>query len=151
MLFSYNFFTFSQPFSQLPYKFYNRKIQNIHLTQPKIKIKMEWVRRSGFEEWVFRVSGMGVVGCNQIRLSLNKKKWRGWLSWRGLRTTPYGLGITRRRWRGLPTRVGLNRWVYASNKKEGRGTEQSPLRGGDENSNLTGKDELQVACAGALS
>ena len=37
----------------------------------------EWVRRSGFEEWVLWVSGMGVVGCNQIGLSLNKKKWRG--------------------------------------------------------------------------
>ena len=37
----------------------------------------EWVCRSGFEEWVFWVLGMGVVGCNQIRLSLNKKKWRG--------------------------------------------------------------------------
>ena len=35
MLFSYKFFTFSQ----LPNKFYNRKFQNIHLTQPKIKIK----------------------------------------------------------------------------------------------------------------
>ncbi|KAL0000008.1 hypothetical protein SO802_019610 [Lithocarpus litseifolius] len=32
-----------------------------------------WVRRSRFEEWVFWVSGMGVVGCNQIGLSLNKK------------------------------------------------------------------------------
>ena len=35
MLFSYKFFIFSQ----LPNKFYNRKFQNIHLTQPKIKIK----------------------------------------------------------------------------------------------------------------
>ena len=39
MLFSYKFFTFSHLFSQLPNKFYNRKFQNIHLTQPKIKIK----------------------------------------------------------------------------------------------------------------
>ena len=35
MLFSYKFFTFSQHSN----KFYNRKFQNIHLTQPKIKIK----------------------------------------------------------------------------------------------------------------
>ena len=35
MLFSYKIFTFSQ----LPNKFYNRKFQNIHLTQSKIKIK----------------------------------------------------------------------------------------------------------------
>ena len=40
MLFFYKFFTFSQPFSQLPNKFYIRKFQNIHLTQPKIKIKI---------------------------------------------------------------------------------------------------------------
>nr|POE57197.1 hypothetical protein CFP56_01853 [Quercus suber] len=33
---------------------------------------------------------MGVVGCNQIGLSLNKKKWRG------LQTTPCGLGIAQR-------------------------------------------------------
>ena len=44
-------------------------------------------------------------------------------------------------------RVGLNRWVYASKKKEGRGTEHSPSRGGDEDGDLTGEDELQVACA----
>ena len=48
----------------------------------------EWVRQSGFEEWVFGVSGMGVVGCNLIGLSLNKKKWRG------LQMMPCGLGIT---------------------------------------------------------
>ena len=39
MLFSYKIFTFSHLFSQLPNKFYNRKFQNIHLTQQKIKIK----------------------------------------------------------------------------------------------------------------
>ena len=55
MLFSYKFFTFSQPFSQHPNKFYYRKFQNIHLTQPKIKIKTlikrkkEWDRRE--TEW----------------------------------------------------------------------------------------------------
>ena len=58
-----------------------------------------------------------------------------------------GLGIARRRLRGLPTRVGLNRWVYASNKKEGRGTKHSPSHGGDEDGDLTGEDELQVVCA----
>ena len=67
MLFSYNFFTFSQPFSQLPYKFYNRKIQNIHLTQPKIKIKMEWVRWSG-----------GFVG---VGLRNGFSGFQGWLWW----------------------------------------------------------------------
>ena len=55
-----------------------------------------WVRWSGFEEWVFWVSGMGVVGCNQIGLSLNKKKWRRRRSWKGLQMTPCGLGIARR-------------------------------------------------------
>ena len=44
-------------------------------------------------------------------------------------------------------RVGLNRWVYASNKKEGRGIEHSPTCGGDEDGDLTGEDELLVACA----
>ena len=39
MQFSYKCFIFSQPFSQLPIKFYNRKFQNTHLAQPKIKIK----------------------------------------------------------------------------------------------------------------
>ena len=39
MLFSYKIFTFSQPFFQLLNKFYNKKFQNIHLTQPNIKIK----------------------------------------------------------------------------------------------------------------
>ena len=48
-------------------------------------------------------------------------------------------------------RVGLNRWVYASKKKEGRGIEHSPSRGGDKDGDLTGEDELQVACACALS
>ena len=55
MLFFYKFFTFSQPFSQHPNKFYYIKLQNIHLTQPKIKIKTlrkrkkEWDRRE--KEW----------------------------------------------------------------------------------------------------
>ena len=44
----------------------------------------EWVRQNGLKEWVFWVLGMGVVGCNQVGLSLNKKKWRGQRSWRGL-------------------------------------------------------------------
>ena len=43
MLFSYNFFTFFQ----LSNKFYNRKIQNIHLTQPKIKIKTSFIHKLG--------------------------------------------------------------------------------------------------------
>ena len=90
---------------------------------------------------------MGVVGCNQNGLSLNKKKWRGQRSWRGLQTTPCGLGIAQRRWRGLLIRVVLNRWVYASNKKEGRGIEHSPTCGGDEDGDLTGEDELRAACA----
>ena len=51
MLFSYKFFTFSQPFSQHPNKFYYRKFQNIHLTQPKIKIKTLIKRK---KEWDWR-------------------------------------------------------------------------------------------------
>ena len=47
MLFSYKIFTFSQPFSQLLNKFYNRKFQNIYLTQPKIKIKTFFVHKLG--------------------------------------------------------------------------------------------------------
>ena len=43
MLFSYKIFTFSQ----LPNKFYNRKILNIHLTQPKIKIKTSFIHKLG--------------------------------------------------------------------------------------------------------
>ena len=35
MLFSYKIFTFFQPFSQLPNKFYNRKFQYIKLTKQK--------------------------------------------------------------------------------------------------------------------
>ena len=35
MLFSYKIFTFSQPFSQIPNKFYNRKFQYIQLTKQK--------------------------------------------------------------------------------------------------------------------
>ena len=47
MLLSYKFYTFSQPFSQLPNKFYGRKFQNIHLTQPKIKIKTYFIHKLG--------------------------------------------------------------------------------------------------------
>ena len=41
MLFSYKIFTFSQ----LSNKFYNRQFQNIHLTQPKIKIKTFFIHK----------------------------------------------------------------------------------------------------------
>ena len=41
MSFSYKFYTFSQH----PNKFYNRKFQNIHLTQPKIKIKTSFIHK----------------------------------------------------------------------------------------------------------
>ena len=43
MLFSYKFYTFSQ----LLNKFYNRKFQNIHLTQPKFKIKISFIHKLG--------------------------------------------------------------------------------------------------------
>ena len=97
---------------------------NIHLNFA------EWVRHSGFEEWVFGVSGMGVVGCNLIGLSLNKKKWRG------LQTMPCGLGIT---WRtslvlgGLRTRSILGGSVLGGDNVDG------------------GADELPTATMGAIS
>ena len=52
LLFSYIFFTFSQPFSQLPNKFYNRKFQNIHFNTTKnqnknIEQEEERVRSEG--------------------------------------------------------------------------------------------------------
>ena len=47
LVFSYQFFTFFQPFSQLPNKFYYKKIKNIHLTQPKIKIKTSFIHKLG--------------------------------------------------------------------------------------------------------
>ena len=59
MLFSYKFFTFSQLFSQHPNKFYYRKIQNIHLTQPKIKIKTLSKRK---KEWDWREKERQIEG-----------------------------------------------------------------------------------------
>ena len=90
----------------------------------------EWVRQSGFEEWVFWVLGMGVVGCNLIGLSLNEKKWRG------LQMMPCGLGIARRTSSvlgGLRTRSILGGSVLGNDDLDG------------------GVDELPVATMGAIS
>ena len=66
MSFSYKCFTFSQPFSQFPNKFYNRKFQNTHLTQPKIKIKpfIHNISRLEEEEIVRDRSGKCDLGTN---------------------------------------------------------------------------------------
>ena len=57
ILFSYKFFTFSQ----LPNKFYIKKFQNIHLTQPKIKIKT-------YSEHIHDISvGEGVTKSERLR------------------------------------------------------------------------------------
>ena len=59
----------------------------------------EWVRRSGgFDEWVRRSGGFVRVGLRNefsgflgFRLSLNKKKWRGRRSWKGLLVGALGI------------------------------------------------------------
>ena len=57
ILFSYKIFTFSQ----LPNKFYIKKFQNIHLTQPKIKIKT-------YSEHIHDISvGEGVRKSERLR------------------------------------------------------------------------------------
>ena len=57
ILFSYKFFTFSQ----FPKKFYIKKFQNIHLTQPKIKIKT-------YSEHIHDISvGEGVRKSERLR------------------------------------------------------------------------------------
>ena len=45
-------------------------------------------------------------------------------------------------------RVGLNRWVYASKKKEGRGIEHSPSRGGDKDGVIVGQTGAQSVVVG---
>ena len=78
---------------------------------------------------------MGVVRCNQIGLSLNKKKLRGRWSWRGLQMTPCCLGIA---WRtssvlgGLRTRSILGGSVLDGDDFDG------------------GANELLVATMGAI-
>ena len=57
ILFSYKIFTFSQ----FPNKFYIKKFQNIHLTQPKIKIKT-------YSEHIHDISvGEGVRKSERLR------------------------------------------------------------------------------------
>ena len=57
ILFSYKFFTFSQ----FQNKFYIKKFQNIHLTQPKIKIKT-------YSEHIHDISvGEGVRKSERLR------------------------------------------------------------------------------------
>ena len=86
MLFSYKFFIFSQPF-QHPNKFYYRKFQNIHLTQPKIKIKTlrerkkEWDRRE--KEWQSK-GQRDRSGKREIRVDGGRRPDRWVCGWSGV-------------------------------------------------------------------
>ena len=73
---------------------------------------------------------MGVVGCNLIGLSLNKKKWRG------LQTMPCGLGIAQRT--SLVLGVLRTRSILGGS-----------ILGGDDLDG--GADELPAATMGAIS
>jgi len=111
MLFSYQFFTFSQ----LSNKFYIRNFQNIHLTQPKIKIKT-------YSEYIHDIS-MG-EGARKSEILKGKKeigvdggRRRGSVIWAmgrcdlgrggggGGGTIWVGLGLVRR------SELGVGLWV----------------------------------------
>ena len=85
MLFSYKIFTFSQ----LPNKFYNRKILNINLTQPKIKIKTSFIHKLGER----RKKEREIKGKREI--DQEREDWSGW---RQRRLDRVGLGVE---WSGL--------------------------------------------------
>ena len=59
-----------------------------------------------------------------------------------------GLGIARQRWKGLPTRMGLNKMGLSKKRKEGRGIKNSPLCGGEEDDVLTDEDVLGLSSGG---
>ena len=89
---------------------YLNKYKYIYIYIWIYKFRQSWALSGGFEKWVYgmgssewwvwgmsssewvwvmgfrKAQKMGVVGCNQIELSLNKKKWKGRRSWRGLPT-----------------------------------------------------------------
>ena len=48
---------------------------------------------------------------------------------------------------GTSDEAGFEQMGLSKQIKEGRGTEHSPSRGGDEDGDLTGEDVLQVECA----
>ena len=68
MLFFYKCFTFPQPFSQLPNKFYNIKF---HLTQPNIKIK-SFIHNIYIIYSVRDRSGKREIGINEGRRQLDR-------------------------------------------------------------------------------
>ena len=90
--------------------------------------------RNGFEE----ISRMGVVGCS------NRVEFEQWVWW----DAQIGLGIARQRWRGLPTRMGLNKMGLSKKRMEGRGTEYSSSRGREEDDNLTVRVCLGITSGG---
>ena len=97
MLLSYKFYTFSQPFSQIPNKFYGRKFQNIHLTQPKIKIKTPFIHELGErrkKEW-----------------EIEGKRGSEWMEAAAARSGGFGGGV------GLVVRVGqISDWWWRPNR-----------------------------------
>ena len=66
ILFSYKIFTFSQPFSQQPNKFYYRKFQNIHLTTKNQN------KNINQEEERVRSEGDRVTAKSQIQTQPNR-------------------------------------------------------------------------------
>ena len=66
ILFSYKIFTFSQPFSQQPNKFYYWKIQNIHLTTKNQN------KNINQEEERVRSEGDRVTAKSQIQTQPNR-------------------------------------------------------------------------------
>ena len=54
----------------------------------------------------------GCGGMQSNRVEFEQEKMEGMTKLEGTSDEAQtGLGIARRRWRGLPTRLGLNRWV----------------------------------------
>ena len=63
---------------------------------------------NGFEE----STKNGCGGMQSNRVEFEQEKMEGMTKLEGTSDEAQtGLGIARRRWRGLPTRLGLNRWV----------------------------------------
>ena len=80
MLCSYKFFTFSQPFSQHPNKFYYKKFLNIHLTKNQNKNieqkgEQDWcVKNELCLGWVENEIGFGWIGLGWWR-SRWRRRW----------------------------------------------------------------------------
>ena len=86
--------------------------------------------RNGFEEST--KNGCGGMQSNRVEFEQEKME-----------------GMTKLE--GTSDEAGFEQMGLSKQIKEGRGTEHSPSRGRDEDGDLTGEDELQVACACALS